>query len=138
MLNPEKFLKIVHDIIKVGNNLHKRIWTTSKSENYSVRLDDDHIAITTTGSYKGDLQLDDIILINPEGKPLYSSKKPSSDTIDHLGIYHSNPNIGSVLHFHSVNATIASDLADSIIRFENYEVLKAFQGITSFLSSRTE
>ena len=50
-----------------------------------------------------------------------------------LSVYHvSSPDIGAVLHTHSVNATVLSRLTpgDSI-EFEDYELQKAFSGVST-------
>ncbi|MCP5468133.1 MAG: methylthioribulose 1-phosphate dehydratase [Deltaproteobacteria bacterium] len=127
----ENFIQTSQEIIKIGKNIHSRIWATSTSGNYSSRLNADHIAITASGTRKGELSQEDILIVDMQGETL-GTKKPSSDTIDHLENYRADKNIGAVLHFHSVNATLVSEIEEHSIVFENYEVLKALEGISFY------
>ncbi|NQD92949.1 methylthioribulose 1-phosphate dehydratase, partial [Pseudomonas sp. CrR25] len=54
------------------------------------------------------------------------------ETLLHTQLYSWKPEIGAVLHTHSVNATVLSRLclADSLV-FADYELQKAFSGITT-------
>lgn len=64
-----------------------------------------------------------------------SNKRASAELGLHLQLYRRNPNIGAVLHTHSLNATLASQLISDRCDFEGLELLKAFDGITSHESA---
>jgi L-ribulose-5-phosphate 4-epimerase len=63
------------------------------------------VAIKPSGvSYEG-MSAEDIVLVDPEGKPVESRLQPSSDTPTHLALYKAFPEIGGVAHAHSGEAT---------------------------------
>ena len=105
-------------------------WTPATSSNFSMRLDDRHAAITVSGRDKGRLGEDDIMVVDFDGKPVATSHHPSAETLLHTQLYRRCPEIGCVLHTHSLNQTIASRLYGPIgnVRFEDYELIKAFRG----------
>ena len=82
------------------------------------------IAITRSGVHKGRLTQADIIEVDYEGQSLVPGQKPSAETLLHCQLYRLFPQIGAVLHGHSVAATVLSKLGP--ISFSNYEILKAF------------
>jgi len=105
-------------------------WTPATSSNFSMRLDDRHAAITVSGRDKGRLGEDDIMVVDFDGKPVATDHRPSAETLLHTQLYRRHPEIGCVLHTHSLNQTIASRLYGPIgnVRFEDYELIKAFRG----------
>ncbi len=99
-----------------------------------MRLGESDLAITVSGTDKGNLDAADIMSIDLSGHSV-SGKKSSAETSLHLQLYRRDPNIGAVLHTHSVNATVCSELVADELRFEGLELLKAFDGITSHEAS---
>ncbi len=108
-------------------------WTPATSSNFSMRLDDKHAAITVSGRNKTKLTEADIMAVDFNGLPVGNDLRPSAETLLHTQLYRRFPEIGCVLHTHSVNQTVASRLfaADGKVRFEGYELQKAFHGNTT-------
>lgn len=63
------------------------------------------IAITPSGVSYTTMQVDDILIINVEGKVIEGTNKPSSEWRMHTTIYQSRPDINAVVHTHSPYAT---------------------------------
>ena len=105
-------------------------WTPATSSNFSMRLDDRHAAITVSGRDKGRLSAADIMVVDLDGQPVATPQRPSAEALLHTQLYRRFPQIGCVLHTHSLNQTIASRLYGRIgrVRFEDYELIKAFRG----------
>jgi methylthioribulose-1-phosphate dehydratase len=116
------------ELIEAGRYIHSRGWVPATSGNLSARLSDGRIAITVSGKHKGELVLDDIMLINSEGCSL-DGKKPSAEARLHTSLYSHCPAMQGVLHLHSLNATLASRLFREELVLEGYELLKALPGI---------
>lgn len=116
-------------IVAVGNRLDMRSLAPATAGNYSMRLADGNIAITVSGTHKGRLSEDQVMLVSPGGVSL-DGKKPSAETLLHCLIYRLDPSAGAVLHTHSVAGTVLSMATpgDAIV-LEGYELLKAFPGI---------
>lgn len=105
-------------------------WTPATSSNFSQRLDERHAAITVSGRDKGRLVEADIMVVDFEGKAVGSDHRPSAETLLHTQLYRRDPEIGCVLHTHSLVQTVASRLFAGAghVRLEGFELLKAFRG----------
>lgn len=119
-------------IIDAGRFLYGRGWSPATSSNYSARLTSAEALLTVSGKHKGELGMDDLLAVDMDGKSLEEGKKPSAETLLHTQLYRWKPEIGAVLHTHSVNATVLSriSLSDSLV-FADYELQKAFSGIST-------
>ena len=115
-------------IADIGRKLHARGWVPATSGNFSIRLDDGCIAITASGKHKGELVPEDVLRIGADGHG-DSDRKPSAETALHTQLYRRDAAINAVLHTHSVGATFASTRSPDGLRFENLEILKAFDGV---------
>jgi len=121
---------ISSELINAGRLLHTLNMVPATSGNFSARLNENKIAITASGTHKGRLCEQDILIMDMEGN--YSGeKKPSAEAGLHIQLYLSKPEIKSVLHVHSKSATQTKKIEDKFICLEGYELLKAFEGIKS-------
>ncbi|OCG22457.1 L-ribulose-5-phosphate 4-epimerase [Gilliamella sp. wkB108] len=66
------------------------------------------IAIKPSGVAYDKLTVDDIVIVDLDGKKVEGRLNPSSDTETHLELYKAFDQIGGVIHTHSRNATIWS------------------------------
>ena len=120
------------EIINAGRFLYGRGWSPATSSNYSTRLSASEALLTVSGKHKGQLGLEDVLATDLAGNSLEPGKKPSAETLLHTQLYSWNPQIGAVLHTHSVNATVLSRItAGDRIEFEDYELQKAFSGVST-------
>ncbi len=119
------------EIIEAGHFLHQRGWVPATSSNFSARLDDGTIAITVSGFHKGQLTEDGVMRVNASGEAVGTELKPSAETHLHTLLYNRFPEVGAVLHSHSVAATVLSLAMGEELSFEQYELLKAFNGVTT-------
>ena len=125
-------------IIDAGRFLYGRGWSPATSSNYSARLISAEALLTVSGKHKGQLTPDDLLAVDMDGRSLEDGKKPSAETLLHTQLYRWRPEIGAVLHTHSVNATVLSRLclSDSLV-FADYELQKAFSGVATHESQIT-
>ncbi|GAC1034740.1 methylthioribulose 1-phosphate dehydratase [Pseudomonas sp. No.21] len=123
---------LTREIIEAGRFLYGRGWSPATSSNYSARLSADQALLTVSGKHKGQLGEDDVLATDLDGISQEPGKKPSAETLLHTQLYRWKPEIGAVLHTHSVNATVLSrlTLADSLV-FADYELQKAFSGVST-------
>lgn len=122
---------VVQGLVEAGREFARRGWVPATAGNFSVRLDAQTLAITVSGRHKGELRPEDIMLADPEGRPLSPGKRSSAETGLHTQLYRRDARIGAVLHVHSANATVLSKVYKGALRLRDYEVLKAFPGIDS-------
>jgi methylthioribulose-1-phosphate dehydratase len=126
----ERLARCADEIIVNVRELAANGWTPATSSNFSRRIDADFVAITVSGRDKGRLVPDDIMVVDLDGRPVATSKKSSAETLLHTQLYKRFADVGCVLHTHSLTQTVASRLYGraGAIRFEGYELLKAFSG----------
>jgi len=124
--------QLAQEIIDAGRFLYGRGWSPATSSNYSTRLSATTALLTVSGKHKGQLGQDDVLVTDRSGNSLEPGKKPSAETLLHTQLYRCKPQVGAVLHTHSVNATVLSRLtAGDRVVFENYELQKAFAGVVT-------
>lgn len=118
---------------EIGRQFYSKGWSVGTSSNYSVVLDRSplELLVTASGKDKGQLGRGDFVRINSEGKPsLPGQPKSSAETMLHV-ILARRPDVGAVLHTHSVWGTLLSELhhAAGGFEIEGYEMLKGLSGI---------
>jgi methylthioribulose-1-phosphate dehydratase len=126
----DAFHDCVKALAKAGQELYSLGMVPATSGNFSMRLDENRIAITVSGRHKGRLTADDIMLIDLDGRSL-DDRQPSAEKHLHLQIYRRFPDAGAVLHPHSIHATLISRLLNETLELEDYELLKAFKGVNT-------
>lgn len=132
---PEELLASEHRsridaLIDCVRELGSRGWTPATSGNFSMRIDAGRIAISVSGRDKRQFCIDDLMLVDAEGRALAAGLRPSAETALHCQIYQRHPWTTVVLHTHSPTQTVASRLYASAggLLLEGYELLKAFAG----------
>lgn len=132
----DSFEILAQQLVDAGRFIDQRGWVPATSGNFSARLPDGRIAITVSGRHKGRLKIEDIMTIDAQGNSL-DGRRASAETLLHTAIYHRYPDVNAVLHPHSPGATLLSRLQSVPLVLENYELLKAFPGITTHESRVT-
>lgn len=130
MALPPSSPTILEDLAAAARTLGAQGLVPATSGNFSARLSDTSLAITRSGVDKGRLTVADLIEI-----PLFekSEAKTSAETPLHLALYRTHPQVGAVLHTHSLAATVLSrrDAAAGKVVFSGYELQKAIAGTTT-------
>ena len=131
--DPIRLRHLAGELITNIRELGPAGWTPATSSNFSMRLDDRHAAVTVSGRNKNKLCEADIMVVDFDGQPVATELKPSAETLLHTQLYRRFPEIGCVLHTHSLVQTVASRLfaPQGHVRFEDYELQKAFVGNTT-------
>jgi methylthioribulose-1-phosphate dehydratase len=121
------------ELCRVGKRFDERGWVMGTSGNFSAVLDRDplRLAITPSGSFKGELEPGEILEMDeraatiPAGGP-----PPSAEALLHLEIVRAR-GAGAVLHTHSISSTLLSEVhaARGGFSIEGYEMLKGLVGI---------
>ncbi|MEQ5837610.1 methylthioribulose 1-phosphate dehydratase [Marinobacter sp. NFXS9] len=139
MFDVTRYAEAAQWLIEAGRFLYANGWSPATSSNYSARIDEQHIAITVSGRHKGQLGAGDIMVVDLAGKPVQSNARSSAETLLHTVLYEQFPDVGVVLHTHSVNATVLSRaLADQgKLELQDYELQKAFPGVGTHESTLT-
>ena len=121
---------------RIGAEFHERGWSVGTSSNYSVVLGRDplRLLVTASGKDKGRLTADDFVVVDAGGKPVGENhSKPSAETMLHCLLAEKLPNVGAVLHTHSIWNTVLSDrfAHQGGFAISSYEMLKGLCGVSS-------
>lgn len=128
----------INALIEAGRFLFEQGWCPATSSNYSMLLPDRTVLITVSGKHKGRLATNDFLRVDAAGMPVETKLRPSAETLLHTQLYNAKSDINVVLHTHSINTTVLSRLITTDeIRFEGYEMQKAFPGIITHESKVT-
>ena len=129
---PANAAALSQQLIHLGRHLYDRHWMHAHSGNLSVRLAADRYLITADGVSKGTLSQRDLVTINGRGQRINPAEPmPSSELPLHLALYEFYPDIGAVLHSHSITATILSRMSGETLVLQGYEMLTSLDGVDS-------
>lgn len=117
-------------IISHTRELAAKGWTPATAGNFSIRMDQNHAAITISGKDKGRLTEADIMVVDMDNRPVATHHRPSAEAALHTHLYRRFPDVGAVLHTHSPTQTIAGLLhaKEGRVRLQGYELFKALRG----------
>jgi|TARA_B100000749_G_C18345025_1_gene430737 methylthioribulose-1-phosphate dehydratase len=131
MFNQQDFARAAQALCDYGRILYSRGWSPATSSNYSVRLNEQCCALTSSGKHKGELTPADILVVDWNGHAL-TPGKPSAETLLHTQLYERDPAIGAVLHTHSPVAVVLSQIwPQDQLQLNGWELQKAFAGETT-------
>ncbi len=139
--NAETMRKQVDELRETGRMFHDRGWSLGTSSNYSVVLEREplELLLTASGKDKGRLTADDFVRVGPAGERVHRAgdsfppdNKPSAETLLHVALAEL-PDVGAVLHTHSVWGTLLSERCFPAggLEIEDFEMLKGLEGITT-------
>ncbi|MDX9875163.1 MAG: methylthioribulose 1-phosphate dehydratase [Spongiibacteraceae bacterium] len=132
-----RFSERAEELAAIGSDLYQRGWVPATSGNFSMRLNEQTALVTASGKHKGRLGSDDFLAVDLQGQPR-TAGKPSAETLLHTQLYAWQPWIDTVLHCHSPTATVVSRLLPgNELVLADYELLKAFRGVTTHATSLT-
>ncbi|QIM67685.1 aldolase [Mannheimia granulomatis] len=115
-------------MVELARSLFKRGYTVGGAGNLSVRLDENRILVTPTGSSLGRLEVERLSVLDMQGNVL-SGDKPSKESVFHLALYQKNPECQAIVHLHSTYLTALSclqdlDIDNAITAFTPYYVMR--------------
>jgi methylthioribulose-1-phosphate dehydratase len=89
--------------------------------------------ISPSGLDKGVMTAADLLETDMEGRVVNGSRRPSAETALHLVIYRDRPEMGAILHVHSIWNTLLSGhfAKGGYVPLEGYELLKGLDGVTT-------
>ncbi|OBF60319.1 fuculose phosphate aldolase [Mycobacterium sp. 852002-50816_SCH5313054-b] len=95
-------------VLDAAKDMLRRGLVEGTAGNISARRPDGNVVITPSSVDYRDMQLDDLVLIDPDGAVLHAAegRSPSSEAKLHLACYQAFDDVGSVIHSHPVWATM--------------------------------
>ncbi len=130
----------VQGLRECGAEFHRRGWSLGTSSNYSVVISRDplELIVTASGKHKEKLAPGDFVRIDASGRPTGAGQpKSSAETLLHCIVAAKRPEVGAILHTHSVSATLLSNRfrERGHVPIAGYEMLKGLAGITTHETS---
>jgi L-fuculose-phosphate aldolase len=96
---------IKEEIVRTGQKLWQRQYVDGNGGNISARISKDYVVCTPTLLSKGDLQVDDLAMVDLENRRLCGDRPHTSELLLHLEIYKTVPQARAVVHCHPPYAT---------------------------------
>ena len=95
-------------VLDAAKDMLRRGLVEGTAGNISARRSDGNIVITPSSVDYRDMELDDLVLVDPDGTVLKAAdgRSPSSEMKLHLACYKAFDDIGSVIHSHPIWATM--------------------------------
>src|SRR5258705_3413218 len=93
------------DICQVGRLVFQKGWVAANDGNITIRLVAERILATPTGVCKGMMHVDDMIIVDMQGKKISGRAERPSKIAMHTTIYGMRSDIKSVVHAHPPVAT---------------------------------
>ena len=101
-------------LLKCVLRLYQKGLIQLNSGNVSVRVSDEHLAITPTGISYDDMSEEDLVVIDLNGGAVEGKYKPSSETPMHTTVYKNMPDVKAIVHTHSPFALAFATVGRSI------------------------
>ncbi len=96
---------IKEEIVRTGRKLWQRQYVDGNGGNISARVSRDYVLCTPTLLSKGDLQVEDLALVDLENRRICGPRPHTSELLLHLEIYKTVPQAKAVIHCHPPYAT---------------------------------
>ena len=110
MISTRREPELRKQLVEICHRMYRQGFIAAGDGNVSCKLDDKRILVTPTGFHKGFITEDDLVIVDPTGRLLRGTKKPSSEFLMHELAYVERPDINAVVHSHPP-MTIALALA---------------------------
>ncbi|MCU1463126.1 MAG: fuculose phosphate aldolase [Acidimicrobiales bacterium] len=93
-------------VLAAAKDMLRKGLTEGTAGNISARLPNGNIVITPSSVDYDLMTLDDLVIIDLDGKTVTGDRGPSSEKALHIACYKAFPDVGSVIHAHPVFATM--------------------------------
>ncbi|HZV86754.1 MAG TPA: class II aldolase/adducin family protein [Candidatus Binatus sp.] len=92
-------------ICRIGRWMYSRGHVVASEGNLSVRLDEQRILVTPSGTCKGRLKSEELLVTDLSGEVVCGRGRPSSEILMHLLYYRARPDVRAICHAHPPTAT---------------------------------
>lgn len=95
-------------VLSAAKDMLRRGLVEGTAGNISARQEDGAVVITPSSVDYAEMQLDDLVVMDPDGATVAAKdgRSPSSERLLHLACYRAFDDVGSVIHSHPVHATM--------------------------------
>jgi L-fuculose-phosphate aldolase len=96
---------IKQEIVRNGRKLWQRQYVDGNGGNISARISEEYVICTPTLLSKGDLQVEDLSMVDLDNRRICGHRPHTSELLLHLEIYKTVPQAKAVIHCHPPYAT---------------------------------
>jgi L-fuculose-phosphate aldolase len=96
----QKYEKQVTQFVAVCHRLARNMYVTGSGGNLAWKLEENLLLITPTQMNKGDIQVEDVVFLNLQGKTVEGKRRPTGEVPMYLKFFGERPDIVSVVHCH--------------------------------------
>jgi len=117
-MNEKEVSKLKMEIVEAGKRMLRKGLVIGASGNISIRISgEDQIVITPSQIEYDKIGVNDIVVVDFKKNVLEGDRSPSVETGMHIGVYETRPNVGAIVHTHSVYASAIASLGKTIPPF---------------------
>lgn len=117
-MNGKEVNKLKMEIVEAGKRMLHKGLVIGASGNISIRISgEDKIVITPSQIEYDKIGVNDIVVVDFKKNVLDGDRSPSVETGMHIGVYETRPDIGAIVHIHSVYASAIASLGKTIPPF---------------------
>lgn len=103
--NSPKIMELRKLIVDLGKRSYRKNFNDGNGGNFSVRVGDNVVLCTPTMISKGSMSVDDMCLVDMEGRQLLGRRRRTSEVLAHLAIMKRQPLAKACCHAHPPHAT---------------------------------
>jgi L-fuculose-phosphate aldolase len=117
-MNEKEVNKLKMEIVEAGKRMLRKGLVIGASGNISIRISgEDKIVITPSQIEYDKISVNNIVVVDFKKNILEGDRSPSVETGMHIGVYETRPNVGAIVHTHSVYASAIASLGKTIPPF---------------------
>jgi len=117
-MNGKEVNKLKMEIVEAGMRMLHKGLVIGTSGNISIRISgEDKIVITPSQIEYDKIGVNDIVVVDFKKNVLEGDRSPSVETGMHIGVYETRPDVGAIVHTHSVYASAIASLGKTIPPF---------------------
>jgi L-fuculose-phosphate aldolase len=117
-MNEKEVNKLKMEIVEAGKRMLHKGLVIGASGNISIRISgEDKIVITPSQIKYDKIGVNDIVVVDFKKNVLEGDRSPSVETGMHIGVYETRPDVGAIVHTHSVYASAIASLGKIIPPF---------------------
>ena len=104
---PSAYDAVRCEVLDAARAMHRHGLVVASSGNVSARVPGgaEILAVTTAGKDYETMGIDQVVVVDFDGEPIEGDGLPSTEMLLHVALYRARPDVGAVMHTHSVYAS---------------------------------
>ena len=84
------------DLVRYSKAMYQAGWVANHDGNLSVRVHDDRFVLTPTSFSKADVEVDELVVVDAEGRKTGGKNRPFSELVLHREVYGQRADVAPV------------------------------------------